>query len=116
MTGTYAGQYVMEGFLDLKIPLWARVTFTRLVAIGPGLVVAILTQDNQNLSVRPPTHPPTSSTCYTSHPLTVGVYSSSFKPPTHPSLQDIFQQAINVFNSVLLSFSLPPTTHPPTVP
>lgn len=40
----------MEGFLDLNIPIWMRVTFTRLVAIGPGLVVAILTQDNQNLS------------------------------------------------------------------
>jgi Mn2+/Fe2+ NRAMP family transporter len=27
-----------------------RVTFTRLVAIGPGIVVAVLTQDNQTLS------------------------------------------------------------------
>lgn len=50
MTGTYAGQYVMEGFLDLKVPVWVRVTFTRLVAIGPGIVVAILTQNDQNLS------------------------------------------------------------------
>jgi len=74
MTGTYAGQYVMEGFLDLKIPLWARVTFTRFVAIGPGLVVAILTENNQNLS-------------------------------------DMFQEAINVFNSVLLSFALLPVLH-----
>ena len=40
----------MEGFLDLKIPLWMRVTFTRLVAIGPGLLVAILTENNKSLS------------------------------------------------------------------
>lgn len=40
----------MEGFLDLNVPVWIRVTMTRLVAIGPGLVVAIFTQDNQNLS------------------------------------------------------------------
>lgn len=40
----------MEGFLDLNIPIWMRVTFTRLIAIGPGLVVAIFTQNNQGLS------------------------------------------------------------------
>lgn len=34
----------MEGFLDLKIPIWARVSFTRIVAIGPGILVAILTE------------------------------------------------------------------------
>jgi Mn2+/Fe2+ NRAMP family transporter len=42
----------MEGFLDLQIPIWMRVTFTRLVAIGPGLIVAIFTQNDQNLSDR----------------------------------------------------------------
>lgn len=36
----------MEGFLDLKIPIWARVSFTRIVAIGPGILVAILTEGN----------------------------------------------------------------------
>jgi NRAMP (natural resistance-associated macrophage protein)-like metal ion transporter len=29
MTGTYAGQFVMEGFLNLKLVLWQRVAFTR---------------------------------------------------------------------------------------
>ncbi len=42
----------MDGFLDLQIPIWMRVTFTRLIAIGPGLVVAIFTQNDQNLSDR----------------------------------------------------------------
>ena len=50
MTGTYAGQYVMEGFLDMNIPVWMRVTFTRLLAIGPGLVVAVLTENMPALS------------------------------------------------------------------
>merc|ERR1712146_47321 len=50
MTGTYAGQYVMEGFLDMNIPVWMRVTFTRLLAIGPDLVVAILTENMPALS------------------------------------------------------------------
>lgn len=49
-THVTTGQCVMEGFIDLKVPMWARVTFTRLLAIGPGLVVAIFTQNNQSLS------------------------------------------------------------------
>ena len=32
------------------MPVWVRVTFTRLVAIGPGIIVAILTQNDQSLS------------------------------------------------------------------
>ena len=41
ITGTMAGQIVMEGFLDLKIAPWARQLITRLVAIVPALFVAI---------------------------------------------------------------------------
>jgi NRAMP (natural resistance-associated macrophage protein)-like metal ion transporter len=44
MTGTYAGQFVMEGFLDLRISAWKRVAITRTVALGPALVVALLTE------------------------------------------------------------------------
>ncbi|CAG9766929.1 unnamed protein product [Ceutorhynchus assimilis] len=40
MTGTYAGQFVMEGFLNLKWPKWKRVLFTRSVAIIPTFCVA----------------------------------------------------------------------------
>ena len=43
MTGTYAGQFVMEGFLDLKVKrLWLRNLVTRLAAIVPSLCVAVL--------------------------------------------------------------------------
>lgn len=42
LTGTLAGQIVMEGFLNLSIKPWIRRLITRLVAIVPALAVAIL--------------------------------------------------------------------------
>ncbi|KAL8141236.1 hypothetical protein V2J09_007257 [Rumex salicifolius] len=42
ITGTYAGQYIMQGFLDLKMKTWLRNLITRLVAITPSLVVSII--------------------------------------------------------------------------
>jgi len=41
MTGTYAGQFAMEGFLNIKWARWKRVLFTRSIAIAPTLLVAI---------------------------------------------------------------------------
>ncbi len=35
-TGTIAGQIVMEGFLDLKIPCWQRRLITRSLALIPA--------------------------------------------------------------------------------
>jgi manganese transport protein len=45
LTGTLAGQIVMEGFLDLRISPWARRLLTRLVAIVPAVVVALIYGD-----------------------------------------------------------------------
>lgn len=45
MTGTYAGQFVMQGFLDLKIARWKRVLLTRTIAILPAVVVALTATD-----------------------------------------------------------------------
>ncbi|KAK7852706.1 metal transporter nramp1 [Quercus suber] len=42
VTGTYAGQYIMQGFLDLKIEPWLRNLITRFIAITPSLVVCII--------------------------------------------------------------------------
>jgi manganese transport protein len=42
LTGTMAGQIVMEGFLDLRLRPWVRRLLTRMVAIVPAVVVAIL--------------------------------------------------------------------------
>ena len=41
MTGTYAGQFVMEGFLNIHWSRWKRVLFTRSIAILPTLMIAI---------------------------------------------------------------------------
>lgn len=36
LTGTLAGQIVMEGFIDLRMPPFARQLLTRVIAIGAG--------------------------------------------------------------------------------
>ncbi len=40
LTGTMAGQIVMEGFLNIRLRPWVRRLFTRLVAIIPAVIVA----------------------------------------------------------------------------
>ncbi|KAI3979130.1 hypothetical protein MKX01_016955 [Papaver californicum] len=42
ITGTYAGQYVMQGFLDLRLRPWIRNFLTRCLAIVPSLIVALI--------------------------------------------------------------------------
>jgi len=42
VTATLAGQIVMEGFLRLRIPQWARRLLTRGIAIVPVVVVTAL--------------------------------------------------------------------------
>ncbi|KAL2591143.1 hypothetical protein AAZV13_13G327500 [Glycine max] len=42
ITGTYAGQYVMQGFLDLRLEPWIRNMLTRCLAIVPSLIVAVI--------------------------------------------------------------------------
>ncbi|WP_396222107.1 Nramp family divalent metal transporter [Gemmatimonas sp.] len=42
LTGTLAGQIVMEGFLDLRLRPWLRRLITRAIAIVPAAIVAIL--------------------------------------------------------------------------
>jgi NRAMP (natural resistance-associated macrophage protein) metal ion transporters len=42
LTGTLAGQIVMEGFLNLRIRPWVRRLITRLVAVVPAAIVAIV--------------------------------------------------------------------------
>lgn len=42
ITATLAGQIVMEGFLDIRLPAWLRRMVTRLLAIIPAVTVAAL--------------------------------------------------------------------------
>ena len=41
VTATMAGQIVMEGFLDIRLPPWLRRLVTRLVAIVPAVIVTM---------------------------------------------------------------------------
>jgi len=46
ITGTLAGQIVMEGYLHLRITPWVRRLLTRLVAIVPAIVVILINGEN----------------------------------------------------------------------
>ena len=47
ITGTLSGQIVMEGFLHLRLPKWVIRLFTRLFALLPVIIVAILYGDQE---------------------------------------------------------------------
>lgn len=47
VTGTLAGQIVMEGYLRLRINPWLRRVITRLLAIIPAVVVILLFGENE---------------------------------------------------------------------
>lgn len=42
LTGTLAGQIVMEGFLNIKLKPWVRRLITRAIAIVPAMIVTVL--------------------------------------------------------------------------
>lgn len=42
LTGTLTGQIVMEGFLDIRLKPWVRRLTTRLIAVIPAMIVAII--------------------------------------------------------------------------
>jgi manganese transport protein len=46
VTGTLAGQIVMEGYLRLRINPWVRRLVTRLVAIIPAVIVIVINGEN----------------------------------------------------------------------
>jgi len=43
ITTTYSGQYIMDGFLKIRLPMWQRALLTRLTAIIPCCIVALST-------------------------------------------------------------------------
>jgi NRAMP (natural resistance-associated macrophage protein)-like metal ion transporter len=48
MTGTYTGQFVMAGFLQIRVKKWLRVIVTRSVAIVPTVIVALIFDESGN--------------------------------------------------------------------
>jgi len=51
ITGTYAGQIVMEGFIHLRLQPWVRRVITRLLAIIPALLVILLYGESATVSL-----------------------------------------------------------------
>lgn len=49
ITGTLTGQVIMEGFVHMKIPLWARRLITRLISVVPVLFCVMLTAGQTEL-------------------------------------------------------------------
>ena len=49
MTGTFAGQYAMAGFLEINWAPWKRTLMTRCFALGPSLIVAMSTGGHKGL-------------------------------------------------------------------
>lgn len=47
VTATMAGQLVMEGFIDIRLPAWLRRLVTRSVAILPAILVTIIYGEGQ---------------------------------------------------------------------
>ena len=51
ITGTLAGQIVMEGFVDIKLKPWQRRLVTRLLAIIPAVLVTSIAGDSSVASL-----------------------------------------------------------------
>jgi manganese transport protein len=51
LTGTYAGQIVMEGFLDLRMRPWMRRLITRTIAVIPAVIAVSLKGDGASLQL-----------------------------------------------------------------
>lgn len=49
ITGTLTGQVIMEGFIHLKMPLWARRLITRLLSVLPVVLCVLMTANESEL-------------------------------------------------------------------
>ncbi|MCP6565377.1 divalent metal cation transporter, partial [Klebsiella pneumoniae] len=49
ITGTLAGQIVMEGFINLKLPNWVTRLITRSIAIIPVIICLIIFHGNESM-------------------------------------------------------------------
>ncbi|KAF4375086.1 hypothetical protein CsatB_024235 [Cannabis sativa] len=48
ITGTYAGQFIMGGFLNLRLKKWLRALITRSFAIIPTMIVALIFDSSED--------------------------------------------------------------------
>merc|ERR1719469_1496251 len=71
MTCTYAGQVVMGGMVEINLPAWKRVTMTRLIALVPSLIFAIVL-------------------CLSEHFQFAHSWVAGFVLPEHPRMFDLY--------------------------
>ncbi|XP_047321486.1 metal transporter Nramp3-like [Impatiens glandulifera] len=48
ITGTYAGQFIMGGFLNLRVKRWIRSMITRSFAIVPTMILALIFESSED--------------------------------------------------------------------
>lgn len=51
ITVTYAGQFVLDGFLDIQLSVPTRAILSRVVAIGPCIIISVIFPDKLNTIV-----------------------------------------------------------------
>jgi manganese transport protein len=51
LTGTFAGQIVMEGFLNIRLPAWLRRLITRMIAIIPAVIVTAVAGESGTMDL-----------------------------------------------------------------
>jgi manganese transport protein len=51
LTGTLAGQIVMEGFLNIRLPAWLRRLITRMIAIIPAVIVTAVAGESGTMDL-----------------------------------------------------------------
>ena len=117
MTGTYSGQFAMEGFLDLHWPRWKRVLLTRTIAIIPTLLMTYfqslnnLSEMNDLLNALMSLQLPFAllpALTFTSSPKVMGEFANGFSNKVLASVLSVVVISVNlyfVFNYVGETFS-----------
>nr|CAX82411.1 Natural resistance-associated macrophage protein 2 [Schistosoma japonicum]CAX82461.1 Natural resistance-associated macrophage protein 2 [Schistosoma japonicum] len=117
MTGTYSGQFVMEGFLNLKWKRWQRVLVTRSIAILPTILTTVfrgiedLTGMNDFLNVLMSVQLPFAVIpllTFTSSRLIMAEFKNSLPVSVFANVISIAVVSINLFlGSVVIKARLP---------
>ncbi len=106
LTGTLAGQVVMEGFVRLRIRPWVRRLLTRSVALVPALLVLSLTgsytEADQQETISAALAPLASS-----HPLETAVQAAAGEETWKVAPVDKRLLQLLVLSQAVLSFQLP---------
>ncbi|XP_050309342.1 protein Malvolio-like isoform X2 [Anthonomus grandis grandis] len=111
MTGTYAGQFAMEGFLNLQWARWKRVLFTRSIAIVPTFLLAFfsnigdLTRMNDILNAVMSIQLPFAAIpiiAFTSNPQIMGEFSNSLANKITSILLTLLVIIVNIYTVIAL--------------